>query len=340
MPSHEAVTKMFALRIGVFSWLPYFALAQSHIERQINEGVNDSTLFTDRATYIAHKWFSSIVVGNYLYIDGGEIFYQNGNDTVQTEAKNTYSIDLSSSWTNATVSIKQIDNAIDGRALNSPKLWPGLDKSTFFSYNGEKAWFTTPANPPANKLYKFTSDGVGAGQWSEDDESYTASSNFTNLARVAGSASACGPDTCYVVGGWRNSRTDNTISDEGKPAAGVVSYNLSSSLWYNDSLISTTWQGPWFWGNLFFTDVAGSKGILVAMGGSTSGLAGENPHPLSFEYVYLYDIATKTWYTQSTGGDVPDLPRAGYCAVGLPGTNGGSNTYEVRHPTVVIVSVG
>lgn len=50
-------------------------------------------------------------------------------------------------------------------------------------------------------------------------------------SRVGGSASACGPDTCYAVGGWRNSRTDNALSDHAIPAAGIVTYNLTSRQW-------------------------------------------------------------------------------------------------------------
>lgn len=329
---------MIFLRAAVLSMLVDVTLARSYSKRQVADNERDSPLFVKRSNYLGRKLSSSIVVGNYLYVDGGEILYKNENDTVFTDAKSTYSIDVSSSWTNATVVIKQIDKAIDGRAFDYPKLWPTFDNSSFYSYNGDKGWFYTPANPPSNKLYKFISDGSGDGQWFEDDQSYTAGSNFTNLARVGGSASACGPDTCYAVGGWRNSRTDNAL-DHDIPAAGIVSYNLTSHQWYNDSLVGSVFQGPWRDGHLFFTDIAGSEGALIAIGGSVSNLAGGNFIQLSFGYVYLYDIATKSWYQQGTGGDVPSLPKAEYCTVGLQGDNPVNKTYEVRHYLFIVPSV-
>lgn len=221
------------LQAILLSFLVHLILPRSYSKRNVINDEKDSLLFVNRSNYRARRWSSSIAIGKYLYIDGGEITYVDGNQTTLTSAKSTYSIDVSSSWTNATVAIKQIDKAIDNRASNYANLWPALDNSSFYSYNG---WFVKPAYPPPNKLYKFTSDDSGRGQWSEDDQSYTASSNFTNLARVGGAASACGPDTCYAVGGYRNSHTDNAIKEE-IPAAGIVSYNLTSRQWYNDSLV-------------------------------------------------------------------------------------------------------
>ena len=191
----------------------------------------------------------------------------------------------------------------------------------------------TTVNPPPNNLYKFTSDGAWSGQWSEVDSFYTADSNFTALKRVAASANACGPDTCYAVGGYRNSRTESGLPNSAIPAAGIVSYNLTSQTWYNDTLVGTVFAGPWDTGEIHFTDIAGSEGILIATGGYV------NNAPLSFEYIYLYDIATKAWYQQKTTGAIPSLHRIYYCTVGIRGDNLVNKTYEVTsthvYPTCV-----
>lgn len=312
-------------------------LARYYPKRNVIDDERDSPLFVNRSNYIYRVLSSSVVAGNYLYIDGGEIYYNDGNHTTLIPSQSTYSIDVSSSWTNTTVVIKQIDKSIDGRILLRPKLWPAVDNSSFYSYNGVKSWIPPSGDPPPNKLYKFTSDGSGGGQWSEEEQSYTASSNFTNLVRVGGSAKACGPDTCYFVGGWRCSSTDNAIKHS-IPAAGIVSYNLTSRQWYNDSLVGSVFKGPWSDGQLFFTDVAGSEGVLIAIGGIVTNLAGGNPVPLSFSYAYMYDIATKSWYQQITGGDVPLLSRRDYCTVGLQGDNLINKTYEVRHDPSIVLS--
>lgn len=295
----------------------------------------DPPLVVNRSNYRVRKFSSSVVAGNYLYIDGGEIVYIDENQTTLVSAKSTESINLSSSWTNTTVIIKQINKNIDDKSFNYPALWLALDNSSFYSYNGQKSNIDKPSVIGSNKLYKFTSDGSGGGQWFEDDQIHTASSNFTNLVRVGGFASACSPDTCYAVGGFRDSTTDSSIKDT-IPASGIVSFNLTSRHWCNDTLVGSVFTGPWMDGQLFFTNVAGSEGVLIAVGGSVTDSAGKNHISLSFTEVYIYDIATKNWYQQTTGGDVPPWNIGWYCAVGIGDPV--NKTYEVRHDHHITLS--
>lgn len=281
------VTKMKILRAILLSVFINAILSRSDA---VADDEKDSPLVLNRSKYRARKWSSFIVIENYLYIDDGVIMYVDENQTINIDAKSTYSIDISSSWINATVAVKQIDKAIDGRNVNSPNLWSALDPSSFYSYNG----FFAPGDVPNNKLCKFTSDGSGGGQWFEDDQSHvSASSNFASLVRVLDAAAACGPDTCYAVGGYRDSSSENGLN-ETIPAAGIVSYNLTNRQWYNDSLVESMFKGPWQGDQLFFTNVAGSEGVLIAIGGNVTNLAGENSYVLSFGDVYIYDIANKS----------------------------------------------
>lgn len=325
---------MASRRLVASSLFASLAFGISHSHRQIDGEYGDSPLIDDRNHYVGRAHFGSIVVGNYLYWDGGEIYYL-GEDSEPAglAGSSTYSVDVSTSWTNETISINQINSSIQDRSLNDVKLWPSLDGSFFYSYNGQRNWlFSPPINPPPNKLYKFSPDGTGSGKWSEDTSTALASSNFTNLARVVGSASTCASDTCYAMGGYMSSRTSNLLSSS-VPASGLVSYNLETRIWYNESIIGNIFSGPWESGQLFFTDIAGSEGILVAMGGGTTNVAGENYQALSFETVYLYDIATKTWHQQVTGGDIPSITRTEYCTVGLTDGSSVNKTYEVIHFT-------
>lgn len=328
------MTKIMALGVLTFSFLLNVIFARSYSKRIVTDDKRDSPLFLNRSNYRARRSSSSIIVGNYLYIDGGEILYDDGNQTTWIIAKSTYSVDLFPSWTNATVVIKQIDKIIDNGVFNYPALWPALDNSSFYSYNGGKSKINNPIISQFNKLYKFTPDSSGGGQWTEDDQSYTANSNFTNLVRVSGFASACGSDTCYAIGGRRNAYTDDALENE-IPAAGIVSFNLTSRHWCNDSLVGSMFTGPWRDGQLFFTNVVGSEGILIATGGSVTNLAGENSISLSFSYAYIYDIATKSWYQQETEGDVPSIYGSPYCTVGLKGGNSVNKTYEVKHNSFI-----
>lgn len=294
----------------------------------------DSPLLINPSNYRVRFWHTTIVVGNYLYIDGGEITYRGEtNTTIHVASQSTYSIDISSSWTKDTVPIKATDktSSIPDADLNIINLWHSLDNSSFYSYNGVKANFPNSGSPPSNKLYRFTVDGVGSGQWSEVDTFYTAGSNFTALKRVGGTVGTCSSDTCYAVGGYRTSRTEADITSGTIPASGIVSYNLTSDTWHNDTLVGTIFAGPWASGVTFFTDIGGNEGMLVLIGGAVTDASFGSAVRLSYENVYLYDIATKTWFQQGTTGDIPSLYRDGFCYVGIRGDNQVNKTYEVTH---------
>lgn len=320
-----SIAVTMSLRRAAFLSLVLSTAALQPIEpRDTISSYSDDPLFHTQANFVARRWHKLILVGDYMYIDGGEIYYKQQNGTiVHLPTADTYSIDMSSSWTNDTVSMTEIQKAVDGAHLSGPNLFQSLDNHSFYSYNGNKyAWYDS--NPvPANKLYKFTADGTGSGKWSEDNSFYTADSNFTQLARVAGAASACGPDTCYAMGGYRDGTTGT--GQAAVPASGLVSYNMTSQVWNNDTLPSTAFAGPWSGGKLLFTDVAGSKGMLIAIGGSISG---QTAFDLPYDYVYLYDIESKNWYKQRTTGDVPAI-RYNVCGVGIRAEKGANSTFEV-----------
>jgi len=72
----------------------------------------------------------------------------------------------------------------------------------------------------------------------------------------------------------------------------------------------------------------GAEGVLVVMGGSTSNAVSwtdRGSNYVSFQKVNIYDLASRSWHTQTTSGTIPN-PRERFCSVGTRGDNG---TYEV-----------
>ena len=69
----------------------------------------------------------------------------------------------------------------------------------------------------------------------------------------------------------------------------------------------------------------GASGLLVVFGGqafSQQFLGGE---PYGFDNITVFDLGTKTWYSQPTSGDNPSASRREFCSVGkqsLDGTYG------------------
>ena len=77
----------------------------------------------------------------------------------------TYSIDLTSSWTNESVILHQILKP-EAPVLNAEVLWHDSSGEGFYAYNGavSGAYPGTPPTPPDNALYHFTPYGNEIGR--------------------------------------------------------------------------------------------------------------------------------------------------------------------------------
>ena len=96
-----------------------------------------------------HKAFhNSIILGDYLYIDGGDITTWNGigNGTQTDQPQHygnittapdyfTYTIDLTQSWTNRTVEINTVAKG-DAPVVVLQALWADAEGKTFYQYDG------------------------------------------------------------------------------------------------------------------------------------------------------------------------------------------------------------
>lgn len=288
----------------------------------------DNPLSIDRNHYIGQYSLSAVVKNNFLYWYGGVKYFTNSTGAIRfTFLRNTYSIDVTSDWTNATVSVNAL-NVNTGTDLRLSNVWSVESESSFYSYNG----FVYPGTtPPPNNLLEFKPTGTGGGIWSDATSFRTANSNFSSLVRVSSPASACGANTCYAVGGKQDASTKANLSDAGIPASGIVSYNFTSKTWYNDTLPSDIFAGCWLFGQLLYTDIVGEKGMLIAMGGASAPLSDPSDLlMLSYENIYLYDIGTKTWYQQKSTGEVPGL-RYYPCAVSIESGSKVNRTVEVSY---------
>lgn len=141
-----------------------------------------------------------IAFNDYIYIDGGEVYYEEDGTVYNAALNSTYSLPLSESWTPSTVQLKQIDKG-QSRPLNRENLWPNNDGKSILVFNGDlsNAIYLTSANQPAsNQLWEFTPDGNGSGTWTLVSlagnlvQSVAAASTFVN-------GSACTFDQHYMT---------------------------------------------------------------------------------------------------------------------------------------------
>lgn len=300
---------------------------------------------------------AAAVIGNTLYIDGGEVTTWDGTgDGVQTKQPQpfpgnintqpgefctahsdhgrltfhdlsvnfTYSIDLSSSWTNSSVAINTIKPK-KAPVLNGQALWLDADNQTIYTYDGGISqavpdWWTFET-PPANALWEFSPD---SGSWSS--AYISPSSIFSSLVRVSASIHAYGNGLGFAMGGFQTDATKANILPtifDSTLVPGMVIYNIKSQEWYNVSTTDYTSSGFTIQGAAHFVPSFGPNGLLFVFGGQYG--PADNLQYSQFEYAWMYEPYSKTWSSQQVSGDIPSVGNAA-CVVGAQGDNG---TYEI-----------
>jgi hypothetical protein len=206
--------------------------------------------------------------------------------------------------------------------LKQPGLWIDDKRSSIFSWGGQGSYGNVSAASD-HHLWAFNAKGNGKGSWSTHDP--PDDSVFRSSYRTVRGASATCKDVGYYLGSYAESNTDDRITDESRAFDGLLTYNMTTQKWTNESteaLGYATWSGT---ANCIPS--VGSAGLLVFLGGAKgigSGRSNESD-PVSFTNVTIYDPESKDWYWQLTTGGPPD-PRVDFCSVGVPGKNG---TYEM-----------
>jgi hypothetical protein len=158
------------------------------------------------------------------------------NDTDILVDNETYSIDLSSSWTNQIVTFNQIQKTAP--VLRYAALWADSTNSSFYAWGGEvsAALPTDKCRPaPQSPVWKPTPSSGGSRSWAEQFMSST--SLFPYLTRPAGAYGAYGNGTGHPLGGYSSAGTSQeTARPQGfAPIPGRGSYAIEAGTWKNES---------------------------------------------------------------------------------------------------------
>ena len=236
----------------------------------------------------------------------------------------TYSIDLSQSWTNSSVEIKTIPKSAP--VLNNEALWIDESGETAYAYNGGLSaallnWYE--ASPPVNSLWQIKPSG-GSGHWSQ---SYVSpSSNFTNVVRVTSAIQASGNNLGFALGGLQSDATGYNLFEyvgDNNFVPGMIMYNMSSQEWFNVSSKAYSYSQYATSGAAQFVPSFGPNGLLFVFGGLTG--TPENKQYVQFDKAWMFDPISLQWASQQVTGDIPKETQ-NQCVVGAEGDDG---TYEV-----------
>ncbi|KAI1258592.1 hypothetical protein F5Y18DRAFT_421312 [Xylariaceae sp. FL1019] len=302
-------------------WGAFGAATESTNRRDNNNNIGNSSDIPTADDFVRRACHTVAALGDYLYVDGGQITERVDGDNVAYAVNTTWSIDLSRKWTNETVPIRSIPKS-------SPRMgkqihWIDTSSDSLYTWGG---FVADASSPPEHEMWKFQADGSGGGEWSlVSQQDYRT---FTGLKNPFGASFSQLGNVGYAFGGSVEAESDSSVQKElpGYALPGLVSYNFQTGEWTNTSTSNYGGYGTNINGRAEMVPF-GPNGLLLFLGGAETPVdaANETIVEVSWNTITMVDPKTKKWYKQSTTGLKPPTIES-HCSVGVPGPNG---TYEI-----------
>jgi len=236
----------------------------------------------------------------------------------------TLSIELSTSWTNISVTINIILTDSSVPSLNQGVIWKDPNQTVFYPWAGQVSDIAIDYPPPPLKLWRFAVNGAG-GSWSQVPESSTT---FNTLVRQARGWGLTVGDTGYYLGGILSSLSDPSAGSTATSMSMITSLNFTSGAWSKDLRIDLNSQGTVIGQKVLAITALGldQRDLLVLIGGYDPDCSScGNSSYTYFSNITIYDPYIDLWLAQQATGPAP-APREAFCAVAIKGDNG---TYEM-----------
>lgn len=282
----------------------------------------------------------SAIVNGTLYLYGGQVATQQGQ-VDNTWSNDFYSLDLTKDWQTSNPALTGLPRPSGPPAVSLGTLWSSHD--ALYLYGGEFSW-KPPVTPTAFSLWEYN---LGSQSWNEHKNPQTsdgtnAPTNNGDVQRSAEGAAANVPSLGrgfyfgghqdgYTTLGWSQSTPrlylqslleftfPGYANDQVKTLGNDTKAGTAGN--YRNVTQSGLQQGGGFTaradGLLVYVPGFGKQGVLIALAGGT------NSTYTQMNTLDVYDIATSTWYKQSTTGAYPDL-RVNPCAVVAAAADGSS----------------
>ena len=182
-----------------------------------------------------------------------------------------------------------------------------------------------------NALWRYVPSNQAGGAWGRVMP--TTMSVIRSTFFPAGGSSAFGNGAGYLLGGGTSDNGDEPSNLHPLPLGGLLTYNMTSNTWHNESAVGYTPTSTSLFGRMHFVPSFGPSGLLVAMGGEAaqnrSYWSADGSTAFGFDKIGVYDTTSRAWYYQTAVGATLDAipsPRSNFCSVGVAGDNG---TYEI-----------
>ncbi|QIW95909.1 hypothetical protein AMS68_001427 [Peltaster fructicola] len=280
------------------------------------------------------------IVNGTLYLYGGQVATQQGQ-TENTWSNDFYSLDLTKNWQTSQPALTGLPQPNGPPAVSLGYLWNS--HQALYLYGGEFSW-KPPVSPTAFSLWEYN---LQSQSWIEHSNPQTSDGTNApvNNGAVQRSAEGAGANVPtlgrgfyfgghldgYTTQGWSQSTprlylqslleftfpgsTNNQVNalSNDRTAGTAGNYrNISQGGLQQDGGFTARADGL-----LVYVPGFGKQGVLIALAGGT------NSTYTQMNNLDVYDIATSTWYKQSTTGTYPAL-RVNPCAVVAAAADGSS----------------
>ncbi|PKS07718.1 hypothetical protein jhhlp_006326 [Lomentospora prolificans] len=266
----------------------------------------------------------AVMVGNYLYIDGGEVTQLVNDkpvDTYDMTMNSTLSIDMSKSWSSDSVEIRTISKAAP--KLYNQAIWADRNEKSFYIWGGHSNHGRENDLLTTDQIWRFIVDGNGGGAWTKEVPDNIGAYKSFNLAESGAFTTA--HNTGFWLGGFASGWTQKFRASS-QTIPGMVSFNMTTRTFQNDSTPDVSPFGTITAGKIQYIPRFGPHGLIAVFGGSTSSLVpGSSTSYRDFRNLTFFDPVSRDWYWQTTTGTMP-TPRENLCVFGAESTDG---TYEI-----------
>ena len=296
---------------------------------------------TDYCTRWAHQ---SAIVNGTLYVFGGQAS-QNAQQTNGTWNNDFLSLPLTDTWQISSPTLKGLAQPSGLPPVSEGYLWNSYD--SLFLYGGEYSW--EPVTSPSP--YSMWIYDIASSEWSEHKNPQTSAGTNSDGGNqpVQQAAEGAGISVPELGRGWYFGGHQDGYTTAGWSQSipriylkSLIEYTFPG---YTNSEVQSLSNGQTagsdgVWRNVTqggiqtsdgFTERAdgvlvyipgyGQQGIILGLAGGT------NATFTQLNVIDVYDVATSTWYKQSTNGTTPPI-RVNPCAVAASAADGSStNVY-------------
>ncbi|KAF7527860.1 hypothetical protein G7054_g10336 [Neopestalotiopsis clavispora] len=238
------------------------------------------------------------VIDRKLYIDGGFINYSPLEDDP-------------TNYTNTFLSYNDLDEIAAG---GMPQLYSNLSKNaTIPSVNGAVLWADT-----VNKyLFLYGGQSTVSPPTELSLYSYDTLNNYWTILDVPQSLASASYGAgvsvseigqAYYYGGWQSNASSPGWTGGQAATTGLIHYDMDAQRMDNMTGPDNTGRAE---GSMVYLPVS-DGGMLIYFGGSQDpGNGSVVGQPM--DQIFVFDIASSRWYTQTASGDIPGM-RARFCS--------------------------